>query len=185
MIGTLPKSLVIDGREYRIRSDYRVILAIYEAFNDNRLSDIEKAYICVKSLFYEAIPDKDLQEAVNKAYWFVGGGDSKKSKEIKEKIFDWQYDETLLFPAINKVAGKEIREVKYLHWWTFLGYFSEIGDCTLSTVISIRKKRAEGKKLDDWERQICREYPEMINILTEEEKREIAETEAFIDRVFA
>ncbi|MEE0929627.1 MAG: Gp15 family bacteriophage protein, partial [Acutalibacteraceae bacterium] len=32
MIGLLPKSLEIDGREYEINSDFRVVLLIFEAY---------------------------------------------------------------------------------------------------------------------------------------------------------
>ena len=45
MIGILPESLEIDGVEYKIRSDYRVALLIFKAYNDNKLSDYEKSMI--------------------------------------------------------------------------------------------------------------------------------------------
>ena len=35
MLGVLPESLEIDGIAYPINSDYRNILAIFQAFNDN------------------------------------------------------------------------------------------------------------------------------------------------------
>ena len=55
-------------------------------------------------------------------------------------------DEAIIFPANNKAAGCEVRAVLYLHWWTFLGYFGEIVEGLFSTIMSIRHKRAEGKK---------------------------------------
>ncbi len=42
------------------------------------------------------------------------------------KVMDWEQDEPILFPAINQVAGCEVRSVPYIHWWTFVGYFMEI-----------------------------------------------------------
>lgn len=60
----------------------------------------------------------------------------------------------MLFPAVNKVAGVEVRSLPYLHWWTFLGYFQAIDhDDLFSHVLSIRQKRAKGKKLEKWEQE--------------------------------
>lgn len=36
------------------------------------------------------------------------------------KVMDWEQDEPILFPAINQVAGCEVRSVPYIHWWTFV-----------------------------------------------------------------
>ena len=68
------------------------------------------------------------------------------------KTMDWVQDETIMFPAINKVAGCEVRTLDYLHWWTFMGYFMEIDEGIFSHVLSIRHKKAKGKKLEKWER---------------------------------
>ena len=75
MIGELPKSLTINGKKYEINADYRNILRICEAFNDSELTDHEKAYICMKRLYYDSdsISRSDLQEAVNmmRALYFL------------------------------------------------------------------------------------------------------------------
>ena len=47
MIGTLPRSLEVNGKFYRIRSDFRDVLKIVIAFGDPDLEDKEKAYICL------------------------------------------------------------------------------------------------------------------------------------------
>ena len=45
----------------------------------------------------------------------------------------------------------EIREVPYMHWWTFIGKYMEIGESVFSTVVSIRDKKRKGEKLEKWE----------------------------------
>ena len=68
-----------------------------------------------------------------------------------------------------------------MHWWTFLGYFSEIGEGLFSQVINIRTKKSKGKKLEKWEREFYNEHKEMIDL-----KRVIsAEEQAEIDRLNA
>ena len=63
MIGTLPRSLEVNGKFYRIRSDFRDVLKIVIAFGDPDLEDKEKAYICLFILFkdFDAIPKDDYE----------------------------------------------------------------------------------------------------------------------------
>lgn len=179
MIGLLPKSLEINGTEYRIRSDFRVALLIFEAFNDSELNDYEKMCVCLECL-YEAIPE-DTENAYKKAVWFLDGGDIPKSKPLRRKTFDWKQDESLIFSAVNKSAGFETRSADYIHWWTFLGYFSEIGDGLFSQVLNIRTKKAKGKKLEKWELEFFNEHRELIEI----KQVYSAEEQAEIDRLNA
>ena len=174
MIGILPESLEIDGLEYKINSDYRVALLILKAFNDNELSDYEKSMVCLKCLFQEM--PKDLNKALEKAVWFLDGGDMPKSKQSPSPMMDWEQDQYIIFPALNKVAGYEIRSVKYLHWWSFLGLFHGIDEGLYSQVMNIRAKKIKGKRLEKWERDFYIEHRELIDIrheLTAEEQAEL------------
>lgn len=177
MIGSLPKSLAVGGREYEIRSDFRVALLIFEAFADPELRLDEKARVCVECL-YEELPE-NFEEAYRQAAWFLDGGDIPKSKPLRKKTLDWKQDESMIFSAVNKVAGREIRALDYMHWWTFLGYFSEIGESMLSQVLSIRTKKAKGKKLEKWEKEFYNEHRELIDI----RQSYSAEEQAEIDRL--
>ena len=89
---------------------------------------------------------------------------------------DWEQDESLVFPAVNKVAGQEVRNTEYMHWWTFMGYFMEIDDGTFSTVVGIRQKKVKGKKLEKWEQEFYRNNRKLCDLrkrYTEEEQAEI------------
>jgi hypothetical protein len=99
---------------------------------------------------------------------------------------DWEQDEYLIFPALNKVAGCEIRSVDYMHWWTFFGLFNEVGDGLYSQVINIRSKLANGKKLEKWEREYYEKHKEMIVIkekLSPEEEAELKAEEDYINQL--
>lgn len=185
MIG-LPQSLSVNGIKHPIRTDYRVALKIYEALNDSDLTDQEKAFVTFRSLYkdWKKINSDDYIEAITQAYWFLNGGDVPKSRELPQKTIDWKYDEHMIFPAINKVACCEVRSLDYLHWWTFLGYFSEIGEGLFSTVMSIRTKIAKGKQLDKGEKDFMHDHRNLINILSEQDKKDIQETEDFLNQLF-
>lgn len=51
MLGLLPTKLEINSRQFDIRSDYRNILCIFEAFADDQLTSEDKLFICLKRLY--------------------------------------------------------------------------------------------------------------------------------------
>ena len=154
MIGQLPRELEVNGRMYAIRTDFRDVLNILCAFSDPELEDGEKVYTCLYILFedFDSIPDGDLEAAFTAALSFIDNG-AKSEEKNSPRVMDWEQDENLLFPAINKVAGCEVRSAEYIHWWTFIGYYMEISEGVFSNVISLRMKKAKGKKLEKWEQE--------------------------------
>lgn len=154
MIGSLPESLVVHGIEYEIRTDYRDIINIITAFTDANLTDYAKAFVCLKCLYvdFEDMPQDAFQEAFDQAMWFIDGGKRRDDKP-HPRTMDWEQDEPLIFPAINKVAGYETRQAEYIHWWTFLGYFMEISEGVYASVLTMRGKRAKGEKLEKAEQK--------------------------------
>lgn len=185
MIGELPKALEVGGQMYEIRSDFRVMLQIFTALADPDLDSRDKCCITLKCLYKnsDSIPPEHISEAIEKAYWFADGGDIPKGKPAPVKIIDWQQDEHLIFPAVNKAAGYETRAVKYLHWWSFLGLFSEVGEGLFSQVMSIRTKRAKGKKLDKWEQEFLNGHRHLVELkerLSEEEQAAERSDEEFL-----
>ncbi len=180
MIGQLPKELNVNGKKLAIRSDFRVVLLIFQAYGDPDLSDDEKATVMMECLYEnpEDIKSDNYQTAAEQAIWFLdGGGTSGKdvSQANTKKIIDWEQDEQLIFSAVNKVAGYETRSTEYLHWWTFLGFFNEIGEGLFSTVINIRSKKNKGKKLEKHEQEFYKENKSLIDLnrkLSTEEQEE-------------
>lgn len=175
MIGGLPETLNVGGQEYGIATDYRDILTIMEAYNDPELSKNESCIVMLKFLYddFGSIPVECQQEAAEKAIWFLDCGQIDDDKKASKKLIDWEQDQPILFPAINKVAGKEVRSVRYMHWWTFMGFFMEInGDGLFSQVLAIRQKRAKGKKLEKGEQDFYRNNKSICEIKTRYTKEE-------------
>lgn len=181
MTGLLPEALEVGGAAVPINADFRNVLTIFEAFNDPELSDQEKAFICLRRLYLTAIPPYAAEEAIKKAYWFCGGGDIPKTKPEHIRTIDWKQDEQLIMPAVSKTMGvTDVRSLPYLHWWTFLGSFGEIGEGLFSAVINIRRKKAHGKKLEKWEKEFYSRNKALIRIVSAEDKAAVEETEEFL-----
>lgn len=81
-----------------------------------------------------------------------------------------------MFPAVNKAAGIEVRSVPYMHWWTFMGFFESIDpDSLFGTVLSIRQKKARGKKLEKYEREFMNNNKALMALDIETAKPKTAE----------
>lgn len=184
MIYDLPTSLEVNGRTYDIRSDFRDVLTILTAFEDPDLEPREKAYVCLTVLYRDAeeIPPEDLQEAYAQALAFIDNG-AKKNPRGSARTIAWEQDAAIMFPAVNRAAGFEVRSVEYIHWWTFMGYFMEIKDSLYAHVLSIRHKKAKGKTLEKWEKDFWTQNSDICVIrakLTEEEIEEKRRLEALL-----
>lgn len=167
MILGLPKSVEIDGVDYAVRYDYRVIIEICIALEDIELTEQEKA-IAALAMFYpdvEQIPAERLQEAVERCIWFINCG-QPEDKQKSPRLVDWEQDFQHIVSPVNRVLGQEIRSIPYdveqntegLHWWTFISAYNEIGgDCVFAQIVRTRNKLARGKKLDkqdsEWYKQ--------------------------------
>ncbi|MBQ9428618.1 MAG: hypothetical protein IJU41_03630 [Clostridia bacterium] len=172
----LPIDIKIDGEAYSIRKggDYRVILDVIAALTDPDLDDSEKA-IAGLTIFYEQIP-KDPRKALEEMMRFVNCGEEVKSKP-QPKLMDWEQDFPLVVAPINRILGTEIRSLPYLHWWSFISAYMEIGECTFSTVVGIRQKQKKGKKLEKWEQEYLRDHADLVKL----KAKVSADEQAFLD----
>ena len=175
MIGDLPTTLLVGGKELEIRTDYRVALRILVAYQDAELDEYEKAEVLIRCLYKEELENiENIDEALKEAVWFLNGG-SYEEAVSGPKLMDWEQDEKMIFSSVNKVAGKEVRSEEYIHWWTFLGYMQEIEEGLFMTVINVRRKKATGKKLDKYEKEFYEKNIDLVKIkpkYTEKEKKE-------------
>lgn len=166
---SLPISIEVNGRQHKIRNkgDYRMVLSCFDALNDEELTPYERTMAAL-IIFYEdmnSLDDvagwEDADEGIKKMYEFFNCNQPEiKQSHHNYNLIDWNADESLICAAINVVAQKEIRAEKYMHWFTFFGYYMSIGDCILTTIITIRYKIASGTKLEKHEQKFRQENPQ-------------------------
>lgn len=182
----LPKKVEVDGVYYKIDTDFRTALSVMDMYNDGALSAYDKHIIAIKTMYTTRnksgklvtnIPE-NIVGAAEALVAFLNGSrledesneevSSASEEKSKIPILDYYEDEKLLFSAVNKVAGKEVRAEKYMHWWTFIGLCSAIDDnSAISHIMSIRNKLLT---------------PEGKESLTPEDKRYIKENKKEFER---
>lgn len=176
----LPTTINIKDVDCEIYTDYRDILEIFEIFSDPDLLDSEKIIIAL-DFFYKTDDYKaDMEKAVIEMMNFISQGSEETPNNTTHKpVYDWEQDFNIIVSPINKVMNTDIRGLEYLHWWTFLSAFMEIGECTFSTFVSIRDKLNKGTKLDKTEERIYKENRNRIIIKQKHDKV----TQALMDEI--
>ena len=164
----LPTSIIIKDKDYAItnKGDFRMVLDCFSALGDIELGE-DYRVLAALLIFYEDfnaisdIPqDEDMvHELVKEMCLFFNCGQSDDSNVPSPKLIDWDKDSQIIMSAVNKVAGKEVRREKYVHWWTFVGYYMAIGESVLATIVSIRNKIVKDIKLEKWEQKFRLENP--------------------------
>lgn len=148
---SLPKTAIFGDVKYSLSTDYRDVLEIIGYLNDTTKPEFVRWQIAIGLFYDEKIPNEYQQEAMQFLSDFISYGATESKPG--PKLIDWDQDSTMIISDVNKVSGKEIRSLEYLHWWTFLSYFYAIGEGQLSTVVAIRNKKIKGKKLEPWEKE--------------------------------
>lgn len=177
----LPTSIEIKGIICEFNSDFRDILHIFEALNDPNLLEQEQIKVALY-LFYKTDDYKiDIPTAITEMFNFITNNSYEETDIPKntKPLYDWEQDFNIIVAPVNKVIGKDIRGLDYLHWWTFLSAFMEIGECTFNTYVGIRDKLNNHKKLDKYEKKI---YDEHRNAITLKRKYD-STTQSLIDEI--
>ena len=151
----LPESIEIQGVAYLIRTDYRCVLDILTDLSDPEADGQERALAVLIGLYpdFDEMPPEHYEDAIQAGLQFINC-DSDDAPHKSPRLVDWEQDFTYIVAPINRVTRQEVRAVEYMHWWTFLLAYYEIGDCTFAQIVRIRDLRARGKPLDktdqDW-----------------------------------
>lgn len=172
----LPESLVVGGVQYVIRTDFRAILDVLKCLNNPEYEEDEKALIMLRIVFldWESIPTEQYEDALNAAAEFIDMG-IKSDNKPSPRVMDWEQDAPIILPAINRSFQSDVRSMRYLHWWTFLGAYMEIGESLFSTVLHIRQKKVLGKPLEKHEREFFHQNRSIVELRKRETTAERAE----------
>jgi len=166
----LPTSILIEDKEFKIRNkgDFRVILDCFVALNDIELEEDLRITTSL-IIFYEGfnsiedVANTDvniLSQLVQAMYRFFNCNEDSIGAVKPYRLVDWENDSQMVIASINAVAHKEIRSEPYTHWWTFMGYYLNIGDGAFANIISIREKIVKQKKLEKYEQEFVNDNPQ-------------------------
>lgn len=161
----LPTKLKVNDKIYDINYDYRTVLRIMLALEDNNLYNEEKAYIMLKLLYKEDIPEEDVEEAIKKAILFIDlGKENTNESNNQSRIYSFTQDGNYILTGINSTHHIDISEHPNMHWWKFMALFMDMNtECFFSELVYYRKRKQEGK-LTKEEKQQYNKIKDLIEL---------------------
>ena len=133
----LPTSVLVNGVEYPIRSNFRTMIKFEQLMQEPEVDDQDKVWMALR-LFYPEIPE-DTEQAVEQLLWFYRCDKKenlyeKKSKKRKAKradrIYDFEHDDDYIYAAFMAQYKLDLQKIEYLHWWKFRAMFNSLNDDT-------------------------------------------------------
>lgn len=158
---SLPQQAKINGKQYDLNTDFRVILKIFRAFEDESLPEIFRWLVALRLFYRQEIDPKDRQAAMEYLAQFLACGQDTTGGL---PLFHWDRDADAVIAGVNAAAGCEVRTLENVHWWTFLSWFYAMPPGQLSTRVAIRQKLQKGQKLDPWEQEFYRDNKALVDM---------------------
>ena len=158
----LPDSVLIDGAEYPINTDFRVSIAFEEIILSGRALE-QEAMVKALQMYYPDIP-LNITAAVERLLWFYQcgkEGEKGAGSANSKRIYSFEYDSEYIYAAFLDQYGIDLQETN-LHWWKFKALFhalkedNQIVKIMGYRAVSITNKMSKEQK--DFYRSMKKQY---------------------------
>lgn len=173
-----PEEIEVNGRRYKINTDYRIALACFKAINDSEISDKERFYAVLCLLLGTDVKREDEELAFKKCEIFLRCG--KETNQNHEEIdIDYWQDAGYINASFRSTYHINILK-EDMHWWEYNDMITGFDEKSIMNRIrEIRnldlkdiKDPKERSKLEKAKQELSLKK-ENVKILNDEEKRNI------------
>ena len=188
---SLPESILVDGSNIPINTDFRASIRFEALMQDARRTDEERVSGMLEAYFGESsLPAVYAACAAGKAealfqavmdFYRCGAPEPPQSSRQTKRTYDFIADERRIYAAFSEQYGVDLYAVPYLHWWKFSAMFSGLSDATeIAKIMHIRAAEFE-KGMSAKERAALRRAKKLYALpdLRTDDERDADFAEAF------
>lgn len=146
ILDSYPDRVDVNGVEYPVHTDFRLILRILATIDDLTFSWRERQALSLSLFFYSEQAPKDSDAAYRSMIEFIQmyRDDSeymvKPEKPIMEP-YDFQFDSQWIYSAFLQQYGIDLNKAS-MHWFRFMILFEDLNDGT-PTIVNLIRTRIE------------------------------------------
>lgn len=188
LIDKLPTSVVIDGVEYKINSDFRTSILFSLLMEDEEVNEQDKILGALQ-LYYDVIPS-NINSAIDEIINFylcneinnITSSSSEKNKSNK-KVLDYDIDSNYIYSAFLTQYNIDLQDIEYLHWWKFKAMLDSLNDdlmlCKIIKFRSIDVSKIQDKEQKKYYQKMQKMY-EIKEKISEEELKQLEEWKNYL-----
>jgi len=175
ILDKLPSTVKIGNCDVAIRTDFRVWILFEVMMMDKKLSDEEKSRKAILLIFPDIrqLTVNEPQQIADALLWFYRCGDRKmnlfqileqKKSENRtrngyhsdnQRIYDYDFDDELIYAAFKQQYGLDLTTTKNLHWWKFKALFAGLTEETkLMKIMGYRAAKITGGMTSEQKKQL-------------------------------
>ena len=179
-----PEYAEINGKKYKINTDFRMAIECQNIATDESISDYERALAIIYKLFGDdGIDDfNNYEKLLEIATKYLSCGKEVDNKSKEEPDMDFNKDKGYIESSFKYDYKYNPYSLNYLHWYEFYNDLnnlsnSEMGNCcVLNRVRNLRNYDTKEIK-DPKERKKIEEAKKQVALKKEHKKREFSEKE--------
>lgn len=164
---TFPNSIIADGREYKILTDFREWLRFADMVSAKELDDREKMTLMELWLITPTVMTDAIVRALYDFYHARKIAPEPPESDGEQPVqrpplFDWKIDARFLLGDFRRYYGVDLLTAE-MHWWEFMALFAALPDDSVcakrityrNTDLSKIKDKAERSRIAKIQRQIA------------------------------
>lgn len=133
-----PEYAEIDGKEYKIDTDFRTALRCFDIIDDDSICDEERARAIVYLIFDFIPEDEVLEKFLNKATIFLQCGKTTEEQQNSKQDMDFTQDRGFINASFMSDYHIDLTKEK-MHFWQFIELIEGLTEnCCLNRVREIR-----------------------------------------------
>ena len=173
MLNPFPEAVLIDGIRYPLNTGFRTGLRIMTAYEDPRLTGLEKQMVLCRLLYQSQPPN--FAQAVREGVRFLDGG--LPAREPKSgRVYSFVQDGPYIYSAMLQTHGIDLQTVE-MHWWKFRMLFLDLhADTTFQRMVSLRNRREKGL-LTKEDKRLWLDLAELLELREPDPERDRAQAE--------
>lgn len=141
LIENYPKHIYVDGKAYRIDTDFRRWIGLNEALLDKNLEPEDLNYL-ILSLFRDELPSNGSEAGKEIIRFLLGNINERqngKHKAKSKRVMSFLYDGDYILGAFMECYHIDLIKIHYMHWWHFLALLNALNsECELKKRMSYR-----------------------------------------------
>ena len=184
-MNSYPEYAEVNGKQYKINTDFRVAIKCNEIAEDNTIGDLERALGIICTLFGKDALDneKDHEQLLKIALKFLSCGKELKNDKKEKPDMDYVEDMDYIEASFMSDYHIDLTE-REMHWWKFNNLIaglsnSELGDCcVLNRIRNLRtfdtkqiKDSKERSRIEKAKKEVeLKKYKKEVKLTKEQEE---------------